>query len=58
MFEALGVAREIGCLVSVQLAFVVVMLVTVVLAGDIKSKPSPSCAICDLLDPLTNFSRR
>ena len=31
--EALGAAREIGCSVPVRLAFVVVMLVTVVPAG-------------------------
>ena len=46
MFEAFCAAREIGCSVPVRLAFVVVVLVTVVLAGDVESNPSPSCAIC------------
>ena len=46
MFEALGTAREIGWSVLVRLMFAVVMLVTVVLAGDVESNPSPSCAIC------------
>ena len=40
-------AREIGCSFPVRLAFVVVVLVTVVLAGDVESNTGPSCAICE-----------
>ena len=39
-------AREMGCPLPVQLVFVVVLLVTVVLASDVKSNPGPSCVIC------------
>ena len=40
--RALGAAREIGCSVVVRLVFVVVMLVTVVLAGDVESNQRSS----------------
>ena len=40
-------AREMGCSVPVWLAaYVVVVLVTVLLAGDVESNPGPSYVIC------------